>query len=151
MALFEGFGLLGFPFLMLSFLVFLVFVVILWIWAIVDCVGSSLKTEEKLLWIILVILVPFIGALLYFILAKRLSKEASEKGASPKRSRRGKQKVLVRDTSNAVIAGVCSGLARYLDADPVLIRLIWVVVTIFTGFWPGIVIYLIAWAIMPER
>jgi phage shock protein C len=42
-------------------------------------------------------------------------------------------------------------LARYLDADPVLIRLIWVVVTIFTGFWPGIVIYLIAWAIMPER
>ncbi len=36
------------------------------------------------------------------------------------------KKELRRDPNNKIIAGVCSGIAKYLDIDPVIIRLIWV-------------------------
>ena len=35
------------------------------------------------------------------------------------------KKELRRDPNNKIIAGVCSGIAKYLDIDPVIIRLIW--------------------------
>jgi phage shock protein C len=44
--------------------------------------------------------------------------------------------------------GVCSGLATYFKIDPALIRVAWVFVTVFTGFLPGVLIYVIsAWVI----
>jgi len=59
-----------------------------------------------------------------------------------KRLTRGADKKLV---------GVCSGLGDYLGIDPVLVRLVWVLVTVFSGFVPGVVAYvLVAW-IMPEK
>ena len=39
--------------------------------AIVDCVQSSMEGTKKLLWILLILLLPFLGMLLYFLLAKR--------------------------------------------------------------------------------
>ena len=39
------------------------------------------------------------------------------------------------------LAGVCSGLAEYFDLDPTLVRVFYAVATIFTGFLPGIVLY----------
>jgi phage shock protein C len=62
-----------------------------------------------------------------------------------------KVKRLYRSKKEKIIAGVCGGLGDYLNLDPVVIRLAWVLVTIFTGVFPGITAYLIAWAIMPER
>jgi phage shock protein C len=42
--------------------------------------------------------------------------------------------------------GVCSGLAAYLHLDPTAIRVIWIVMTVLTGFLPGVLIYiLVAW------
>ncbi len=49
-----------------------------------------------------------------------------------------------------MIAGVCGGLGEYLNIDPVIIRLIWVIGTI-VSFGFGILIYLLAWLIIPER
>ena len=49
------------------------------------------------------------------------------------------------------IAGVCGGIAEYFDADPTLIRLVWIVLTALTGFLPGIVAYIIAAMVMPSR
>lgn len=49
-----------------------------------------------------------------------------------------------------MIAGVCGGIANYFDADPTIVRLIWAVATIFTGGL-GILAYLIAWIIIPEK
>ncbi|OPX26527.1 MAG: hypothetical protein B1H05_02100 [Candidatus Cloacimonas sp. 4484_140] len=58
-------------------------------------------------------------------------------------------KVLYRDTKNGKIAGVCSGLSEYLNVDVSLIRLIWVIFTIFGG--AGILLYIIAALIIPHK
>ena len=53
-------------------------------------------------------------------------------------------KKLYRSTRDKWIGGVCGGLAEYFDADPVLVRLLWIVVTIFSvGL--GIIAYLLFW------
>ena len=58
-------------------------------------------------------------------------------------------KRLYRSEKNKIIAGVCGGIAEYLEVDPVIIRLIWVVASLAWG--AGILAYLIAWIIIPKR
>ncbi len=41
--------------------------------AIVDCVRSSMDSTKKLLWVLLILVLPLVGMLLYFILAKKAS------------------------------------------------------------------------------
>ena len=60
-------------------------------------------------------------------------------------------KRLYRSRDDSVLFGVCGGLGKYLSLDPVLIRLIWIVVTIFTGGVPGILTYVGAAAIVPTE
>ncbi len=48
------------------------------------------------------------------------------------------------------IGGVCGGIAEYLGADPTVVRLLWIVLTIFS-MGAGIILYLIAWIIIPKR
>jgi phage shock protein PspC (stress-responsive transcriptional regulator) len=55
---------------------------------------------------------------------------------------------LYRLTYDKVIGGVCSGLARHMDADVTLIRVLMVTFTIFTGGL-GIIAYIAAWIMMP--
>ena len=57
-------------------------------------------------------------------------------------------KTLYRSTSDSMLGGVCGGLGKYLDADPNLIRLIFVIFAAVTGF--GILVYLALWLIVPE-
>ncbi|SMP45390.1 PspC domain-containing protein [Anoxynatronum buryatiense] len=47
-------------------------------------------------------------------------------------------------------AGVCGGIAEYFAVDPTLVRLIWVVLTIFSVGFGGIIAYLIAMAVIPK-
>lgn len=54
---------------------------------------------------------------------------------------------LLRDPYDKVIGGVCSGLARYFDIDPVIIRLVMVVLFLTAGI--GLLAYIIAWAVIP--
>ncbi len=54
---------------------------------------------------------------------------------------------LLRDPYNKVFGGVCSGIAHYFDIDPVIIRLIMVV--LFLTFGIGFITYIIAWAVIP--
>lgn len=56
---------------------------------------------------------------------------------------------LRRDRSRQWFAGVCSGIARRVDVDPVLIRAAFIALTLFGGF--GIVAYLVAWLLMPDE
>ncbi|MCL2417417.1 MAG: PspC domain-containing protein [Bacteroidales bacterium] len=58
-------------------------------------------------------------------------------------------KTLRRSKEHRVIAGICGGIAEYFSIDPVLIRLIFLVMAVFGG--AGIILYIIAWIIMPER
>ncbi|HUQ92029.1 MAG TPA: PspC domain-containing protein [Bryobacteraceae bacterium] len=54
-----------------------------------------------------------------------------------------------RLTRERKIAGVCAGFARYLNLDVTLVRLLFVMVMVLTGFIPGLVTYILAWIIMP--
>ena len=57
-------------------------------------------------------------------------------------------KKLYRNTSNKMIAGVCSGLAEYINIDPTIVRLIWALIALSGA---GHVAYLIAAIIIPEK
>lgn len=59
-------------------------------------------------------------------------------------------KKLTRSRSDRMIAGVCGGLAEYFGWDTTLLRIVYIVATIFTAF-AGIIIYVILWIVMPER
>jgi phage shock protein PspC (stress-responsive transcriptional regulator) len=62
--------------------------------------------------------------------------------------RRSGPRRFYRDPDNRVIGGVCGGLGAYLDVDPVIVRIILVV--LFLAFGIGFLIYLIMWIIVPE-
>ena len=62
---------------------------------------------------------------------------------------KGPQKKLTRSRTDRKIAGVCGGIAEYLDMDPTLTRLIWVMMALFVGW--GVLGYLIAWIVLPEQ
>lgn len=61
------------------------------------------------------------------------------------------RKRLVRPRTNRKIAGVCAGLAEYFDLDVTLVRVLWLLVTIFSAIVFGIVGYIVAWIVMPEE
>ncbi len=61
------------------------------------------------------------------------------------------KKKLERDEEKAVISGVLSGMAEYFGQDPVLFRILAIAFLVLTGFFPGILLYLAAWIIMPKR
>ena len=58
-------------------------------------------------------------------------------------------KLLRRSNTDRIIAGVAGGLGSYTNVAPTIIRLGWIVFTLLGG--AGIVAYLIAWAIIPDR
>ena len=58
-------------------------------------------------------------------------------------------KRLYRSRKNRVIAGVCGGLAEYLDIDPALVRLIVLLLAFANGI--GFVFYFVAWLVIPQE
>ena len=62
-----------------------------------------------------------------------------------------KVKRFYRSRKDRIIAGVCGGLGEYLGIDGSVMRLIYIVLAIFTGIVPFAVIYAILWAIVPLR
>jgi phage shock protein C len=60
-------------------------------------------------------------------------------------------KRLYRSETNKVFAGICGGLGEYFDADPTIIRLFWLLIVIFTGFFPGVVAYILALFLIPKK
>jgi phage shock protein C len=56
-------------------------------------------------------------------------------------------KRLARSSTDKKIAGVCGGLAEYLDLDPTLVRILWLLLVFFGG--TGILAYLILWIALP--
>lgn len=57
---------------------------------------------------------------------------------------------LRRSRTDRMVAGVCGGIARMFNMDAALVRILLVAATLL-GFGTGAVIYLIAWAIVPEE
>ena len=60
-------------------------------------------------------------------------------------------KGLQRSRRHRVLAGVCGGLADWLGWNPTLVRVLFVVVSILSVAFPGILAYIVLWILMPER
>ena len=61
------------------------------------------------------------------------------------------RKLIRSDTSDEYIGGVCGGIAKYLQVDPTVVRLVTLVGTIITGVFPIAIADVIAWAIVPSE
>ncbi len=58
---------------------------------------------------------------------------------------------LRRSTEHRMIAGVIGGIAEYFDRDRTLLRVLYVIVSILSAAFPGIVVYLLLWIVIPSR
>ena len=56
---------------------------------------------------------------------------------------------LVRTRDDRMIAGVCGGLARWLGWDPTVVRVLYVLLSIFSAGFPGTIVYIILAFVMP--
>lgn len=61
------------------------------------------------------------------------------------------ERKLIRSRRDRKIAGVCAGMAQYLEMDTSLVRILWVLVTFAVGFFPGLIAYIVAWILVPEE
>ena len=57
---------------------------------------------------------------------------------------------LRRSRSDRMIAGVVAGLAKYFDLDITLARVLYVVISVVSVAFPGILVYVLLWVIVPE-
>jgi phage shock protein PspC (stress-responsive transcriptional regulator) len=53
-------------------------------------------------------------------------------------------------SSNKMIAGVCAGIAEYFGWEVTLFRVVYVIVSILSVAFPGILVYLVLWVVMPR-
>ena len=53
-------------------------------------------------------------------------------------------------SSNRVMAGVCGGIAEYFDIDPTLIRVAYVILSLFSAAFPGVLLYIILMILIPN-
>jgi phage shock protein C len=103
-------------------------------------------TLVRLVWVILSV-VPggFIGGLVAYLAALMIVPVSNAAAAAP-RAR------VMRSTLDRKVAGVCGGLAEYMDVDSTVVRLVWAVLTIVPGaIVLGVAAYLVAWFVVPER
>ncbi len=60
-------------------------------------------------------------------------------------------KKLYKSKENKVFSGIIGGLGEYFNVDPVILRLLWIVIVISTGIFPGILAYIIAIWVVPKN
>ena len=107
---------------------------VIFLWALIDCITSDRPAADKILWVIVILLFNLIGAILYFILADKTH-------IDPKKR--------LKKSGDHVVFGVCGGIAEYLGIDKTLVRLLWVIFTLVTS-GTGLIVYIVAALIMPE-
>lgn len=57
---------------------------------------------------------------------------------------------LYRSPTNKILAGVCGGLAEWLGWSPTWVRILYVVVSLLSAAFPGALVYVILWIVMPK-
>jgi len=60
-------------------------------------------------------------------------------------------KQLRRSRTERMIAGVCGGIAEWLNWDPTIVRIAYVLISIFSAAFPGILVYIILAIVIPEK
>ncbi|MEP5105984.1 MAG: PspC domain-containing protein [Ekhidna sp.] len=54
-------------------------------------------------------------------------------------------------SNDRMLGGVCAGIAEYLGWDPTLVRIAYIILSIVSAAFPGILVYIILWVVMPPR
>ncbi len=54
-------------------------------------------------------------------------------------------------SNDRMLGGVCAGFAEYIGWDPTLVRIAYIVLSIVSAAFPGLLIYLLLWIIIPPR
>ncbi len=132
-----------------------------WLWVFASLAGIA-NSSLRFSWLAglvlfikanLIFLFLLFLALGYLFLIARSGIRAAEKEVFPmvKRKSPAKAKIkrLYRSGEDKILGGVCGGIAEYLNVDPVIIRLLWVIAALFWG--AGILAYIIAWIIIPRN
>lgn len=57
---------------------------------------------------------------------------------------------LYRSRRYRVLAGVCGGIAEWLGWSPTWVRLLYIIISILSVAFPGIIVYIILWIVMPN-
>ncbi len=100
----------------------------------------------RLLWVLGSIAGVIVCGVIAYVVAWIIMPEGADQSVPVADDRR-----LRRSTTDRQIAGVCGGMAQYFDTDPTLMRLIWVVLSIFGGaVIGGVIAYVLAWLIIPN-
>jgi phage shock protein C len=58
---------------------------------------------------------------------------------------------LRRSRRQRLLGGVCGGLAEWLGWDATLVRIVYVVLSVCSAAFPGILVYVVLWIVMPEE
>ncbi len=53
-------------------------------------------------------------------------------------------------SNDQMIAGVCAGIAEYFGWDKGVVRLVYLILSVFSAGFPGILVYIVLWIVMPE-
>lgn len=61
-----------------------------------------------------------------------------------------KNRKLYKSTNNKMLSGVCAGFADFIGIDPTIVRVLYALVSFFTGGFPGVIIYIMLAIIIPE-
>jgi len=61
------------------------------------------------------------------------------------------QKPLRRSRDQGVIGGVCAGIAEHIGWDPTNVRVVYLLATLLLAGFPGLFVYLVLWAVVPQR
>jgi phage shock protein PspC (stress-responsive transcriptional regulator) len=56
----------------------------------------------------------------------------------------------LKRSKNGMIAGVCAGIAEWQGWDPTIVRIVYVLISVLSAAFPGILVYIILWIIMPQ-
>jgi len=104
----------------------------------------------------LVLLILFAMAFLFLLVKRgrrypRLDAACSSGDANHRGPAREVRRPLRRNMPNRQIAGVCAGLADYLGLDVTHVRVAYVLLSVFSAAFPGILVYIILWLIVPEH
>ena len=57
---------------------------------------------------------------------------------------------LTKSNKNTMISGICGGIAEHFDWDPTVVRICYVILSICTAAFPGILMYILLYFIMPD-
>ena len=101
-------------------------------------------TIIRLAFVFLGVLTGVVPLAVVYLIGRAIIPEGTETGKKPAVR-------LYRSRENKMIAGICGGIGEMSSMDPTIIRLIFVFLAIVTAVVPFVIIYLVAWAIIPYR